>query len=85
MIRRAKRVSGQSCWVSRSVAFVECTTMPWFTDSPIPLPIDGTNHVNNPETERELNALQRSTTKDTPFGDNHWQTQTCLRSVSPSP
>lgn len=55
--------------------------MPRLTDSPIPLPNDATNHVNNPESGREFTARHRSTTKSTPFDDGHGPTQSgrCAR------
>jgi REP-associated tyrosine transposase len=43
---------------------------------PVKMPRDWLGHVNQPQTEAELEALRRSVIRGTPFGDEGWQKKT---------
>jgi putative transposase len=45
---------------------------------PIDLPSDWADYVDEPLTERELEKLNRSVNRQTPFGDSEWQKKMCL-------
>jgi putative transposase len=48
-------------------------------EGPVPLPRDWLQHVQSPETEAELAALQRSVVRGAPFGAESWQERTAQR------
>ncbi len=45
---------------------------------PIDLPSDWANYVDEPLTERELEKLNRSVNRQTPFGNSEWQKKMCF-------
>jgi len=46
---------------------------------PVPLPETWLQHVHEPQTEAELEALRRSVQRGTPFGSALWQKRTAAR------
>ncbi len=46
---------------------------------PLPLPRRWRQHVQSPQTEAELAAVQRSVSRGAPFGESSWQQQTAKR------
>ncbi|MEN6405886.1 MAG: transposase [Thermoguttaceae bacterium] len=48
-------------------------------DGPLALPRRWRQHVEKPQTEAELEALQRSVVRGSPFGDPSWQQRTAKR------
>ena len=48
-------------------------------DGPLPLPRRWRQHVQSPQTEAELAALQRSVARGAPFGEASWQERTAKR------
>jgi putative transposase len=46
---------------------------------PVPCPRNWVEHVNTPQTEAELEALQRSIDRGSPFGDERWQRRVANR------
>jgi putative transposase len=46
---------------------------------PVPLPQTWVEHVHEPQTEAELEALRRSVQRGTPFGSAVWQRRTAAR------
>lgn len=52
------------------------TKVAWLSKWPMTLPTGWTEHVNEPETERELAALRRSVVRGAPYGNAGWQAKT---------
>jgi putative transposase len=52
---------------------------PFLAPWPLPLPTDWVAHVNEPQTEAELEALRRSVQRNCPFGSLGWQAQMAAR------
>ena len=46
---------------------------------PVPRPRQWRSHVNNPQTEAELEAIRRSVKRGTPYGNAKWLTQSAAR------
>ena len=74
LVGRAEDWRWPSLWhrVNRSRSI---TLDPW----PVPRGRKWIDYVNEPETEAELHALQRSVKRGTPFGTTVWQQQTAKR------
>jgi putative transposase len=51
----------------------------FLTAWPVPLPADWVEHVNRPQTERELEAVRRAVQRNSPFGSLLWQKQMAAR------
>jgi putative transposase len=47
-------------------------------DGPVGWPAQWVEHVNQPQTETELAALQRAVRRGAPYGDSGWQQQTAV-------
>ncbi len=51
----------------------------YLTDGPMTRPSDWVRRVNRPETDAELDAIQRSLNRSAPFGSKAWQARAAAR------
>lgn len=71
LVERAENWRWSSLWHR-----VHGTQVPWLSPWPVPTPATWLAHVNQPQTEAELEALRRSVHRGAPFGKANWQART---------
>jgi putative transposase len=74
---RGRLVSSASEWPWSSHAERIGVAGPFVDTLPIPLPDSWSSHVDTPLSEIQLERIQTSVRRQTPFGAPHWQTRIC--------
>jgi len=80
LVTRAERWRWCSLW-HRINASTEFTVSAW----PVPVGQQWLQHVNDPQTEAELEGVRRAVARGMPFGDPTWQAKTAERLGIESP
>jgi putative transposase len=83
VIRYVERNACRASLVERAEAWRWCSLWhhenrvhaPWLSPWPVPRPADWVEHVNRPQSRRELAAFRRLVQSDTPFGQDEWRAQ----------
>ena len=79
---RANRVNrAQDCIWSSAAIFPESNIHPWpiLSPGPVPRPAGWLDHVNEPQTEAEVERLRECLRRGRPFGSLPWMSQTAQR------
>jgi putative transposase len=76
LVKRAEQWRWSSLW-RRKQTNEEAKAL--VCDGPLPLPDDWCHHVNQAQTNREVEAVQRSVVRGTPFGSEAWIQKTARR------
>jgi REP-associated tyrosine transposase len=77
---RANLVERAEDWTWSSLAWREKGKRPaMLAKWPVTCPRNWIEHVNTPQTEAELQALQRSVDRGSPFGNDRWQRRVANR------
>jgi len=71
LVSRAEDWRWSSLWHRR-----HRTGVPWLNEGPLPFPDNGSALVDEPQTQAESEALQRSVARGAPFGDGAWTERT---------
>jgi putative transposase len=76
LCRGAEQWRYGSAWHrTQNTALAEAILRPW----PIPRPASWLDHVNQPQTVGEVDAIRSSVTRGTPYGTDGWVSQTAVR------
>ena len=76
LCRRAEEWKYGSAWHrTNGTAVSEAILSPW----PIPRPAMWLDHVNQPQTSGEVEAIRKSIARGMPFGNDRWVSQTAAR------
>ena len=71
--KRANLVDAAQDWRWSSLRWRTSTApLPWLAKLPIELPANWTRRVNQPESEKELEAVRHSIRRSSPFGGEKW-------------
>jgi putative transposase len=77
---RANLVVRAEMWRWSSLcSYREPGPMPWLHPGPVPRSADWLEHVNQPQTEAELERLRRSVQRGSPYGAEQWVNDTAAR------
>lgn len=76
LCQRAERWIHGSAWHrANGTAWSRKVLSPW----PIPMPSGWLDHVNDPQTDSELDAIRKSVARGSPFGGERWISQAAVR------